>query len=374
MPALSMRILLFGGLSAIGLSLVPSPTLGAEVPKEYRKTIETGFKWLVRQQQADGRFEGIRGTYPVTMTSMAGMAMLMEGSTLREGKFRHQIRKCADFVMGQAKPYGLIGNPVSVSGQDGRYMYEHGFGLLFLSCLVGEEDTLRRRKELVPILERAAKYSYEAQHKTGGWGYVTARDQPDFDEGSVTITQMQAIRAARNSGVVVPGDCIKNAVKYHNDSTSQRDGGVCYQLRMNYNGQGSGLPAITAAGVACGFSAGDYNSPSVKKWLTFCKSRVPEPDRRSAHDEYLHYYYAQCIYVLGEDRYAKLFPESRESERLTWSKYRKALFGRLMDAQSSDGSWSSGNWTASTVGPVYCTAAHLTIMQLDKGALPIYQR
>jgi hypothetical protein len=373
MSSLSTRILLSGSLTALALAVLPAPVRGAEIPREYRATIENGFRWMVKQQQADGRFEGVRGTYPVTMTSIAGLAMLMEGSTLREGRFRHQIRKAADFVMSQAKPYGLLGNPVSVSGQDGRYMYEHGFGLLFLSCLVGEEDTLRRRRELVPILERASKYSYEAQQKTGGWGYVTARDQPDFDEGSVTITQMQAMRAARNAGIVVPGDCIKNAVKYLNDSTGQ-DGGVCYQLRMNYGGRGSGLPALTAAGVCCGFSSGDYNSPLVKKWLTFCKNRIPEPDRRTNHDEYLHYYFAQCVYVLGEDRWAKLFPESRESERITWTRYRKALFGRIMDAQSSDGSWSSGNWTASTVGPIYVTAVHLSIMQLDKGALPIYQR
>src|SRR5262245_33322606 len=122
MTSLSTRILLGGSFAALVL-LTPAPALGAEIPKEYRETIEKGFRWLVKQQQADGRFEGVRGTYPVTMTSIAGLAMLMEGSTLREGRFRGQIRKCADFVMGQAKPYGLVGNPVSVSGQDGRYMY-----------------------------------------------------------------------------------------------------------------------------------------------------------------------------------------------------------------------------------------------------------
>ena len=92
------------------------------------------------------------------------------------------------------------------------------------------------------------------------------------------------------------------------------------------------------------------------------------------HDEYTHYYWAQVMYVLGDDRYKKLFPSARSDEVLTWSKYRKAAFDEFKRTQSSDGSWSADSWTARMVGPVYVTACYLTIMQLDKAALPIYQR
>jgi hypothetical protein len=91
--------------------------------------------------------------------------------------------------------------------------------------------------------------------------------------------------------------------------------------------------------------------------------------QRFGHDEYTHYYYAQALYMLGENGWAKLFPESREADRLTWTKYKKAVFDNLKNSQSADGSWNGGH-----VGPVFITAVHLTILQLDKATLPIYQR
>ena len=41
----------------------------------------------------------------------------------------------------------------------------------------------------------------------------------------------------------------------------------------------------------------------------------------------------------------------------------------LVTRPNADGSWNQGY-----IGPVYTTAINLTILQLDKGALPIYQR
>ena len=75
------------------------------------------------------------------------------------------------------------------------------------------------------------------------------------------------------------------------------------------------------------------------------------------------------LHSLGEDGYAKLFPESAESDRLTWSKYRKATFDNLIRSQGSDGSWTGG-----MIGPIFITTTHLAILQLDNGTLPIYQK
>jgi hypothetical protein len=87
------------------------------------------------------------------------------------------------------------------------------------------------------------------------------------------------------------------------------------------------------------------------------------------HDEYTHYYFAQAVYMLGDEGYAKLFPGTAEKDQLKWSTYRKDTFDGLVRSQGSDGSWSGGH-----VGPVFITAVHLTMLQLDKASLPFYQR
>jgi hypothetical protein len=369
MRSLSRLMALAGGVALL------APALRAdEIPAEYRPAIKKGLEWLAKAQHRDGHWEGVNGQYAVSMTALGGMAFLCEGSTIREGKYRDNIKRAANWLMERVQPNGLIGNPTS-QAEGGRYMYGHGFGVLFLACVVGEEENAMRRKRLVDVLERACKYSRDAQTNRGGWGYVSARDGSNFDEGSVTITQVQGLRAARNAGIIVPAEAIKDAVKYLKDSTTEQ-GGIQYSLAFAGGGRGEGRPALTAAAIACGFNAGDYNSPEVRKWFKYCQNMlaVPGDGRRMGHDEYTHYYYAQAVYVLGEDRWAKLFPGTRAGDGLTWKKYRKALFDQIVRDQSRDGSWSAETWTARMVGPVYVTACYLTILQLDKAALPIYQR
>ncbi len=363
------RVALASGLAT--LMLAASPARGEEVPKEYRATIHKGLEWLKKNQSADGSWSGINGQYAVSMTALGGMAMLMEGSTLREGKYRNNLRRAADWLMARSQANGLIGNP-AVHNEGGRYMYGHGFGMLFLASLVGEEDTEKRRKDLIKLLERAARYTFEAQTSKGGWGYVSAKENAHFDEGSVTITQLQGLRAARNAGVIVPGDAIKNAIGYLKESTTEQ-GDVIYSLTTRSKAIS---PALTAAAICCGFSAGDYDSPLVRKWFKYCHATIGTPGdgRRQGHDEYTHYYYSQAVYVLGEDRWAKMFPDTRPGDGLTWKAWRRALFDHLKTAQSADGSWTTNNWTAQRVGPVYVTAVYVSLMQLDKATLPIYQR
>src|SRR2546425_11029432 len=95
------------------------------------------------------------------MTSMAGLAMLCEGSTVTQGKYREEIRKAADWLMKRSMKgggrHGLIGNP-DLPGETGRYMYGHGFAMLFLASVYGEGDDKERPAGLKEILTRAVLY------------------------------------------------------------------------------------------------------------------------------------------------------------------------------------------------------------------------
>jgi len=296
------------------------------------------------------------------MTGLAGMALLMEGSTLREGKYSSNLRRAVDWFLERSQRNGLLGNPNNQS-EAGRYMYGHGFGLMFLACVYGEEEDGERRRRLEDVLTRAVQFTGRAQSSKGGFYYTSKMDGGDADEGSVTVTQLQGLRAARNAGIIVPKEIIDKSRDYLKKCTTA-NGGVQYSI----HGGGDSL-ALTSAAIASGFSTGEYDSEIIKKWFQYCK-RVSTVGggRRIGHDEYTQYYFAQSMYMLGDDGWAKLFGP-KDPSPLTWTAYRKQLFDQLLKTQSADGSWNSGY-----IGPIFATSVYLTILQLDKGTLPIYQR
>jgi len=155
-----MRSTLLPGGLLFGVALIlfgANTGRSDEVPAEYRKSIDKGLEWLAKNQSKDGHWASLGDQYPMTMTAMGGLALLMEGSTIREGKYKDNIRRAADWLMARSMPNGMLGNP-NIPGEAGRYMYGHGFSLLFLSCIYGEEEEGDRRKKLEDILVRAAKF------------------------------------------------------------------------------------------------------------------------------------------------------------------------------------------------------------------------
>src|SRR5579875_2918541 len=79
-----------------------------EMSAQQRKAVKKGLEWLAKNQHKDGHWSD---QYPVTMTGVSGMALLMEGSTIREGKYKDNIRRAVDWLMAHSQPNGMIGNP-----------------------------------------------------------------------------------------------------------------------------------------------------------------------------------------------------------------------------------------------------------------------
>jgi len=371
--AVDRRSFLGAAVSVLAAQSFGFPRLRAnELPPEVNSAVTRGLGYLTKVQFRDGHFEGRAGNYPVALSSLAGMAFLMEGSTLREGPYADNIRRLVDWLLDRCRPNGLVGN--NGNPQEAmRYTYGHGFGMLFLASVYGEEEDDARQQRLEAVLTRAAEFCGQAQTTKGGWGYLARgcnTEGDDMDEGSTTITQLQALRAARNAGIVVPKVVIDKARKYLEDCTGP-DHHVLYRPGMP-----GPRPALTAAAVACGFSMGEYNSDIVKKWIKAAHKAIGPlgAGGRMGHDEYAHNYLSQAAYSLGDDGYEKLFPGTPENERLTWSGYKAKTFPALVKSQDQDGSWTSQSPWSSMAGPVYTTAVYLSILQLDKGVLPIYQR
>ena len=164
-----------------------------ETPRQYQEVVKKGLDWVAGQQQRDGHWDANGGQYPTTMTAMGGMVLLMEGSTIAKANTPTAFARPSTGLVDHSQRNGLIGNPNNPT-EASRYMYGHGFGMLFLASVYGEEEDGDRRKKLEDVLTRAVEFCGKAQTNRGGWGYVSAADGNGFDEGSVTITQMQGLR------------------------------------------------------------------------------------------------------------------------------------------------------------------------------------
>lgn len=376
---MSMKGFLPALIAVLGFLSAPSQSRvrADEISPKYIPHINKGLKYLVDKQFKDGHWGANGDTYPVSMTALAGVALLMDGSTVRVGKHAPQIRKAVDWLLDRSQKGGardgLVGNPDHPT-ETGRYMYGHGFATMFLALAYGDEDDKERRERMKDVLTRAVRYIGNAQSTQGGWFYTSSKDGHDQDEGSVTVTQMQALRACRNAGIPVPKQFVTKGADYLRKSTTAR-GGIVYSLGRGGGGAPAGgeRPALTAAAIACMFSAGEYNNKYVKDWFKYCKDAIPiGTGKRFGHDEYTHYYYAQAVYVLGDDGWEKMFGATPKDARVTWSTYRHDMFEHLTSTQNADGSWPGGG--GFSVGPVYSTAIYTTMMQLDRGAVPFYAK
>jgi hypothetical protein len=317
---------------------------------QVKKTIAGGLDWLAFQQQKMGQWTA-QGRYPTAMTALAGMAMLCEGSTTTQGKYADNIRRAVDFLTARSRPNGLIGD-----ADDDRYTYGHGFAMLFLSEVLGEEEDMERREELIRVLTNAVEFTGNAQTAAGGWGYVSAKDGGGFDEGSTTITQVQGLRGCRNAGIPVPKEVIDKAVKYIHNCTL-KDGAVQYSSKG-----GGGRPAITAAAIACLYNAGEYDDDYVPRMMDYCRKHLDPSTRDSfGHWHYAHFYYSQVQYREGGE---------------VWEDYRAAVEKRILSeaTEAKVADQTAYMWQQGYVGPVYTTALNLIILQLDNAYLPIYQR
>jgi RNA polymerase sigma factor (sigma-70 family) len=325
-----------------------APTI---TPKQ-RKAIDKGLQWLKDNQLRDGHWKLEPGHDSTTETSLVGMALLMQGSTIDEGEHFDRIRRAVDWVISHCQKDGLIGIPTDATEAE-KYLEGHGQAMLFLASVYGEEEDRERRTRLERLLTRAVEFTVKAQTPGGGWGYLSrGLAKEDDNEAAVvpTVLQLQALVAARGVGIAVPKSAISAAQEY---------------LIKNVD------PATLALvpGLLGAFSPlKDTKSETAKKWLPAAQKLAPDFDAKGRPSSDDVYYFAQLAYTLGDQGNARLLPDSKPAARITWTEFRTKAFDHLIKTQNSDGSWGGGT------GDVYATALYLAILQLDYAVLPIYQR
>lgn len=326
-----------------------------------RLRIDRALEYLYRNQSPEGYWTDrvgrkVHDTYRgkvaphVGVTALAGMAFLSSGVLPDEGpreKYCVAVRKAIEFVMDCCEPNGFI-------TAHGSRMYSHAFATLFLAEAYGA-GFYRDSARLRGCLKRATELIISAQNATGGWRYLPGAEDADM---SVTVCQVFALRGARNVGIEVPKATIDAAVRYVKNSfvreTATR-GAFQYQIDLSYPGAISRCSfALTAAGVATLFGAGEYSAPEIRLGLQYLWDARPPagiaPDRFDFY--YAHYYAAQAAFQAGGEY---------------WKQWYEVTKRELLALQRPDGSWTD------LVGSNYATAMAAIILQIPNQYLPIME-
>jgi hypothetical protein len=316
------------------------------VTPETLKAVLKGLDYLATKQADDGSWIiGGGEAYPVAMTGLAGTALLAHGNSPTRGKYSRNLQGAVEFLVRCATPTGLITGPTQDSGMP---MHGHGFALMFLACVYGTITKESLRQQVQSTVRKAVTLTSQGQSAQGGWTYIPGAG----DEGSVTVTQVQALRAAHNAGFLVPRAVIEESVKYL-ERCRTTEGGIQYSL----NSPSGPRLAISAAAVATLYNAGQFDSTIATDCLKYVwdQFRAQEGwNKGGGHNYYTHLYASQGFYMAGDQYWDKYFPSTRD---------------QLLAMQGPDGAWNGDG-----IGDVYGTSIAAIILQLPYKYLPIFQR
>lgn len=322
---------------------------------ECEAAVSKALEWLKTKQKKDGSWgDGAKAG----MTGLALLCYLGRCETPESPFYGQNVMDGIMYLIELSKKneWGyIVENPKPISGA-----YEHGIATYAL----GEMYTLARlgSKSLPGMretFEKGVKLIIDHQNESGGWDYYTANHtekglkNTKRDDLSVVGWQYQALKAAKHTGLKIPGlhEAISKSMKYI-ESTQTKDGGFGGSSRDAHYNQWS----LTGAGALGLQTLAKNKTKAVNDSIKFLRTFIAaEPlDWNKNCNLYCWYYYTQTFFQKGGD---------------DWKFYNEQLLPQLLNNQAPDGSWKPerANWDAGSAGNkyggIYKTA--LCVLQLE---------
>jgi len=333
--------------------------------------VERGLAWLAEQQNPKGFWVGlvgdktrhvyvplrsieeqrINGTGHLGVTALCGVAFLAGGHLPKRGKYGDNVQRAVEATLSCIRENGVI----SIAGSR---MYSHALATLFLAEVYG----MARNRRIREGLERATHIIVDSQNHEGGWRYNAFSRDSDL---SITVCQLQALRAARNIGIQIPKSTIDRAVAYV--KRSRIDHGRYrgrYSYKTSRRNSKTNQYSIQAAAVTSLVSAGVYDRDLIVPVLDFLAEEMSNVTERWPHHFYFWYgnYYASQAFFHAEG----LLQDG------CFKRYFIAMRDHLLADQEEDGRWR--NEPGQGPGDPFGTAVACIILQIPKQYLPIFQR
>lgn len=331
-----MRLFVF--VTLFELCFCPTCAIAAQVVKnqDVRKAADNGLLFLQKCQNADGSFGRVGESYgrDSGVAALCGLAFLSGGSTSNSGPHSESVTKIVRFLVNRCDEKGFLNH-----GSTARPMYGHGFATQFLAESYGMLDEEKISKaDVQKTIQKSIQLIIDTQNREiatgtdregGGWRYEPVKEVAA--DISVTVTQIMALRSAKNAGFYVPKETIDRGIRFIEECRNA-DGGFMYMLP-----QGPSAFARSAAAVAALQSAGVYESKSLHDSFAYLTpfgmdgvtQQLSQRKRDPEYFFYGHYYSAIALWVAGSD------------SPLDWKAWYNGICHRLLAEQRPDGSWVS---------------------------------
>jgi hypothetical protein len=330
-----------------------------ETTEDQVKSADKGLKWLLKAQNRDGSWGLDAGTPgDITCTALAGLALLENGVTEREGSPEQvkALRGAIEYVMKAARnARGDIESSEStlIQGKLGRRVHNF-FAVIFLTQVYGMRTPgvgSETNEDMRSIIQKLSDIIAKSQESDGSWHKDTW--------GSLKATGMAwlALRAAAGTGVPIQAAAVEKTVKFvkaqYNAGTRMYDsGGKLQSYQALY---------ATATCVRVMVGMGEGGSKPVTDGCDTFISNCRSGQWRQIF-----------LTIEGEDYLSALIMTHsliwREDER--WHSWFGYVRESLMKRQNSDGSWTT---TACITGKTFATACAVLTLDAPNRMLPIQQ-
>ena len=300
------------------------------------RAVSGGLAFLASHQNQNGSWSAGAYSQHVGITGLCVMALLAGGNLPNEGNYATNVARGLDYIVKMTQRDGYITS-------EGSRMYGHGFAALSLAEAYGVSPG---HPEVGEKLRDAVGLIVRTQKPDGGWRYTPSR--AGVSDLSVTVCQIQALRAARNAGIKVPKETVERATKYIT-ACANPDGSFRYMPQQ----VGHSI-AMSGAAVTALYGTGDYHSKVLMNGVEFLRRYARHDFHKTNYYHYAHYYCAQAMFQAGGANWKLWYPKVRED---------------LLSKQRRDGSWKGDE-----VGPVYGSAMATIVLQIPNQFLPIFQR
>ena len=325
----------------------PPDTDDVVVDAQTEAIIKGALRFLAAKQSPSGSWASSSGNHHAALTAYVLLCYMSTGNLPGEGEFGGTVSRGADFLLSCCRADGYIAHSAGESN-----MYGHGIAAIALAELYGQT----RDPQIRPKLQRAINLIVSCQNNEGGWRYQPRVADADL---SVTVLQVVALRAAKNSGIDVPAETIERAVKYVKACYDRRTGGFRYMPRESRAGFARTAAAIYSLQV-CGL----YDDEMVKRGSEFMFERFTRGNASLLSGEWFTYgnfYAAPAQYMIGGDTWNRWYNRVKPTLLANVRRQGELCYWQPLDRERG-------------VNEIFATAVYATVLAVPYGYLPLYQR